>query len=165
MRASTPAGKREPVLVPRAYVFTLSLTESSDGTRLPVKFALRLEDTSGASRAGSQARIENARLDDLRAELELLTVQMVEMQKRVDVGVARPEELHLLQARQGQLQRRIADASNSAGHGGLSSGRGIIDTGFMMVPGETVVVGTSRLGGDKALIALVTAVRRTGGGR
>jgi hypothetical protein len=31
-----------------------------------------------------------------------------------------------------------------------------------MDPGETVVVGTSRLGGDKALIALVTAVRRTG---
>ena len=29
-----------------------------------------------------------------------------------------------------------------------------------MEVGETVVVGTSRLGGDKALIAIVTAVRK-----
>ena len=29
-----------------------------------------------------------------------------------------------------------------------------------MAAGETVVVGTSKLGGDKALIAIVTAVRR-----
>ena len=39
--------------------------------------------------------------------------------------------------------------------------RSIIDTSFTMDVGETVVVGTSRLaGGDKALIALLTAVPR-----
>jgi hypothetical protein len=38
----------------------------------------------------------------------------------------------------------------------------IISTGFTMQIGETVVVGTSRLrGGDKALIALLTAVPRS----
>jgi hypothetical protein len=37
-------------------------------------------------------------------------------------------------------------------------GRAIIDTSFTMEIGETVVVGTSRLKGDKALIALLTAV-------
>lgn len=36
--------------------------------------------------------------------------------------------------------------------------RAVIDTSFMMEIGETVVVGTSRLKGDKALIALLTAV-------
>ena len=37
----------------------------------------------------------------------------------------------------------------------------MIDTSFTMDVGETVVVGTSRLaGGDKALIALLTAVPR-----
>jgi len=37
----------------------------------------------------------------------------------------------------------------------------MIDTSFTMDVGETVVVGTSRLaGGDKALIALLTAVAR-----
>jgi hypothetical protein len=38
-------------------------------------------------------------------------------------------------------------------------GRSVIDTSFTMDIGETVVVGTSRVrGGDKALIALLTAV-------
>ena len=39
--------------------------------------------------------------------------------------------------------------------------RQIIDTSFTMDVGETVVVGTSRLKGDKALIALLTAVAPT----
>jgi hypothetical protein len=39
----------------------------------------------------------------------------------------------------------------------------VIDTTFSMDIGETVVVGTSRMrGGDKALIALLTAVPRGG---
>jgi hypothetical protein len=37
----------------------------------------------------------------------------------------------------------------------------MIDTSFTMDIGETVVVGTSRLKGDKALIALLTAVPST----
>jgi hypothetical protein len=36
----------------------------------------------------------------------------------------------------------------------------LINSNFTMRVGETVVVGTSRTGGDKALIALLTAVRR-----
>jgi hypothetical protein len=36
----------------------------------------------------------------------------------------------------------------------------IIETTFSIDPGETVVVGTSRVKGDRALIALLTAVRR-----
>jgi len=41
--------------------------------------------------------------------------------------------------------------------------RAVIDTNFTMDVGETVVVGTSRLKGDKALIALLTAVAPTKG--
>jgi hypothetical protein len=37
--------------------------------------------------------------------------------------------------------------------------KGIVDTNFKIAPGETVVVGTSRLDGGKALILLVTAVK------
>jgi len=36
--------------------------------------------------------------------------------------------------------------------------RPVVATSFSMDPGETVVVGTSRLNGDKALILLLTAV-------
>jgi len=39
--------------------------------------------------------------------------------------------------------------------------RAIIDTSFTMDVGETVVVGTSRVGSDKAIIALLTAVAST----
>ena len=42
--------------------------------------------------------------------------------------------------------------------GGPGRHRTLIDTNFTMDIGETVVVGTSRLQGDKALIALLTAV-------
>jgi hypothetical protein len=38
------------------------------------------------------------------------------------------------------------------------SRRAMIDTSFTMDVGETVVVGTSRLKGEKALIALLTAI-------
>jgi hypothetical protein len=41
----------------------------------------------------------------------------------------------------------------------IGSGRPLIDTTFNMAIGETVVVGTSRLQGDKALIVLLTAVK------
>jgi len=42
----------------------------------------------------------------------------------------------------------------------LSGSASIITTAFAMAVGETVVVGTSRMGGDTALIALLTAVPR-----
>ncbi|HVL66852.1 MAG TPA: hypothetical protein VM364_06270 [Vicinamibacterales bacterium] len=44
-------------------------------------------------------------------------------------------------------------------------GRSVINSSFAMEIGETVVVGTSRLGGGKALIALITAARKTTGSR
>jgi hypothetical protein len=57
----------------------------------------------------------------------------------------------------GEMRKRLADLELQ-GRGGSGT---IIDTGFMMEIGETVVVGTSRVRGDKALIALLTAVPRT----
>jgi hypothetical protein len=42
----------------------------------------------------------------------------------------------------------------------VTAGQTLIDTSFNMRLGETVVVGTSRVRGDKALIALLTAVRK-----
>ena len=39
--------------------------------------------------------------------------------------------------------------------------RAIIDTSFSIDPGETIVVGSSKLGGDQALIVLFTALPKT----
>jgi len=53
----------------------------------------------------------------------------------------------------------------SRGPFGFSGSRALIDTSFSMDIGETVVVGTSRLQGDTALIVLLTAVSRSGTAR
>jgi len=52
------------------------------------------------------------------------------------------------------LQKEIQQQQRSTG------AEALIDTSFNMRLGETVVVGTSRVRGDKALIALLTAVRK-----
>ena len=151
------------VLLPRAYAFTLSIAETNDGSGIPVRFALRPDDAGGSGR-GSQAtseRISEARVADIRAEMENLNAQIQKLQARVEVGLAPADELRMLRDRLAQLERRLVNERTSSGQGGASGSRAIIDSGFTMAVGETVVVGTSRLGGDKALIALVTAVRRS----
>ena len=84
------------------------------------------------------------------------------MQKRVEVGVDMPLELRPLKDRHalaaataGRLEPTMR---RHAGHRAAAADhRQQLHDGV----GETVVVGTSRLGGDKALIALVTAVKKT----
>jgi hypothetical protein len=92
------------------------------------------------------------------------------------VGTGKPpDEEH--EVRQARL--RVANATiklaeakqHKPAGGGAKEGPGrrarpMIDTSFTMDVGETVVVGTSRVaGGDKALIALLTAVPRNPGSK
>jgi hypothetical protein len=152
-------------LGPRQYAF--SIAASTSGTNIPVRFILALEEIYGrrvADSADKSRQLERER-QDLQAELETLRSQISEVQRRVEVGVIPPSEVRPLQDRHGSMQRRLADVTadlESAGHAG---GRPIIDSSFTMDAGETVVVGTSKLGGDKALIAIVTAVRKGGASR
>jgi len=79
--------------------------------------------------AGLRARNENAR--DVNAQ-RTVNAQMAELKRQIGVTEGAPT---------------------------IGRGRSVIDTTFNMDVGETVVVGTSRTrGGDKALIALLTAV-------
>lgn len=161
------------VLVPGSYAFNLSVSEASDGSRIPVRFSLRLDDGGGLRAGQAQAatidRARENRAADLRAEMETLNLQIQNMQARVEVGAANALELRQLRDRHAQLERRLAETaggvsgygSGGSGFGAAAGPRSIIDSSFTMEVGETVVVGTSRLGGDKALIALVTAVRRS----
>jgi len=96
----------------------------------------RLRDTS--------ARIDAARAKNLEGNkaMEELNTRLAELERsRADL---------LLQQ---QLSTQAAV---------LSSSRAVIRTSFSMDVGETVVVGTSRLDGDKALIVLLTAVPKGG---
>ena len=57
--------------------------------------------------------------------------------------------------RRGETEREIAQLKQT-----LAGGQTLIDTTLTMGMGETVVVGTSRVQGDRALIVLLTAVPR-----
>ena len=165
VRAGARGTNVESGVAPRTYAFTLWLMDSPDGTRLPVKFTLRDDGFPRASgQGGSVGR--DPRTSELRTELEVLQVQIEAARRRVAAGTLHSDELRTLEARYAGLQRQIAEAAGSGGSASAQPAhRAVLDTSFMMDPGETIVVGTSRLGGDKALIALVTAVRRSGSSR
>jgi hypothetical protein len=95
---------------------------------------------------------------ELRAKLEQQIHDLT-----VSHGANHPDVLKA-KAELDQLNRQLAELGAKAGAPFKESRSGaccIISTGFTMEIGETVVVGTSRLrGGDKALIALLTAVPR-----
>ena len=56
-------------------------------------------------------------------------------------------------------------AKGGGGRGGTTFGRETMDSSFSISPGETVVIGTSRINGDQALIAILTAATKPGAGR
>lgn len=104
------------------------------------------------SRAGRRASLEDA-VRAAEAELERLRTSSGE--KRGEMIAATREKIAAIQ-KELEQEKALRDAAARAG------GRSIIDTSFTMDVGETVVVGTSRVAGDKALIALLTAVAHAG---
>jgi hypothetical protein len=136
-------------LVTRTYSFVISVGNGGNN-QVAVRFMLH-----DGTRSGQQGAAESpARLAEYQDELEAVRAEIKAIQPRVEVGAASTTELSRLQMRASQLERRLAQAREAQGS------PTIIDGSFTMDAGETVVVGTSRIGGDKALIALVTAARK-----
>jgi hypothetical protein len=107
-------------------------------------------------RAGRRAELENA----LRAaEAEATRARAASGEKRAEAIAAANEKVAAivreLQQEKGTREAALKEATIRAAHA-------VIDTSFAMDIGETVVVGTSRVAGDKALIALLTAVAHAG---
>jgi hypothetical protein len=96
---------------------------------------------------------QEAELQDLAQTLEARAAELEARQQMLyEKGLS---SRGALEAQAADLSKKLAAAREKAG---ASSADAIIDTSFRMDVGETVVVGTSRLQGDKALIVLVTAV-------
>jgi len=109
-----------------------------------------------------QRRAQLIALQDRRRQLELEAAGVAAAMrgKTGDDQKALNDSQRQLNAQLAELKRQIELAENGAP---ISRGRSVIDTTFFMDVGETVVVGTSRIrGGDKALIALLTAVPKSG---
>jgi hypothetical protein len=153
-------------LLPRTYSFSLSVFADS---RLNVHFVMTSDPVQGRGATPSafsparEAELEK-RLSDLRREMDTLEDDLRRQENKSNTST-----LNTLQAQHTAVQRRIVEVTNELEtarvHVSVNVDRGrssLIDGSFTMDVGETVVVGTSRLGGDKALIAIVTAARRGG---
>lgn len=112
------------------------------GSKLSIRFSLR-EESSGRKIGARQAEVNS-----LVAELE------EKRKKGLNSNHPAVKELEQQIARH---QMQEIDEQKGLSQSLKSS---VIDSTFSMDVGETVVIGTSSLKGDKALIALLTAVRR-----
>jgi hypothetical protein len=145
--------------------YELSLSTDLDGrNRLDVRFVLREPST-----VVKQEETQSESIGELQRELARLEQELARAlktaQARFEVGTGGPvnedKNLQNMHSRLSETKIRLAEARDRrvAQSRKISPNRAVIDTSFTMDIGETVVVGTSRLaGGDKALIALLTAV-------
>ena len=148
------------------YSFEAYIT-SVAGSKLNVTFRLRetpATPAAGDALTASVSAVERERtLGDLVRQRADLATQQAELAKKY--GDNHPQRQKNDAQRQ-EVHRRIAEIERM--HGQTARGarsRSIMENTFSMDVGETVVIGTSRLKGDKALIALLTAASRTSGAR
>ena len=105
-------------------------------------------------------KAQSAGVDQVR-ELERESLQQKLRDLQAQKGNNHPDVVRA-RAQLEQLNLQLAEVYNQRRAVVKTGTCCIISTGFTMEIGETVVVGTSRLrGGDKALIALLTAVPRS----
>jgi hypothetical protein len=178
-RGTTPAVSR--LRGPDGHDYELTLAASLEPvSRLGVRFTLR-DPVAADNEAGGSELIRELQLERERLEVEYQAMkQRAQSRYEVGTGKAPDEDQEVRQARLrvANATIKLAEAKQrNPGTSGMTpnhpdriiaamKSRSIIDTSFTMDVGETVVVGTSRLaGGDKALIALLTAVPRTAGSR
>jgi hypothetical protein len=143
--------------------YEVNLTSSPVGAPAPpslqMKFVMqdRSSDTFGTSDAAhkeAQMKTEVMQLTAARAALEK-SLQSSDPSES-------PDERRQRQAAIRDKMRDITISIDTMQNQlqSVTAGQTLIDTSFNMRLGETVVVGTSRVRGDKALIALLTAVRK-----
>lgn len=153
----------------RDYELALESDVDSRANTVAVRFLLRESaDHEGVATAASSS-VAAAIEGELARTENQLQAALKTAGERHEIGMAGPpdQDRAIMQLRQrlGELRIKFAEAARQhritpRAQAGPSRSV-IIDTSFTMEVGETVVVGTSRLKGEKALIALLTAVPAT----
>lgn len=156
-------------------IFNTKSPPALEPDALSVRFFLRELDMQPAPAKGDSktaANEERARLAQLQSELFTLEREQValngqakSLREGVEVGMKDPAELKRVEDQLTLVNKRITTLKNEMNAALQSKTFGgpkaVIDTSFRMEVGETVVVGTSGLkGGNRALIALLTAVAK-----
>jgi hypothetical protein len=154
-------------LLPRMFAYSLDVTP--DGGTLGVRFSMMPTDWSSTAGNRLQFTERESKVRRELAQYEQRHAQLVERREQLAAEHgARHPDLVKNESDLATTNRTLAALRNELGTlspGGNARSTALIDSSFPMQPGETVVVGTSRLGGDKALIAIVTAARRGSGRR
>jgi len=127
-----------------------------------VRFSLR-NAPSGGTIAAAQPQLDDNRLAMLAVKREELENQLRNLKQRYNDNHPEVQKVRtqLTELDRERAQIQVDAARRRTAMGSAMNRRPVIDTSFTMDIGETVVVGTSRLQGDKALIALLTAVAST----
>jgi hypothetical protein len=136
--------------------------------KLNIRFSIReVSDSTvqgmNMSKVSDTARLEHGRqLYDAIRERDDAAVQLRSAKQKFDVGLLASPELETATLRSRRAAQRVEDLQRLAGAPRPQgrSGQNIIDSTFSIALGETVVVGTSRLHGDRALIAILTAAAK-----
>jgi hypothetical protein len=110
----------------------------------PLHVAFGLSEV-GAPTNASEEYARTVQVTDMLNEIASIRVRVAE-----SPGASPTNERFKVRVAQLEKQIRLARA------------RQLIDARFEMTPGETIVVGTSKIGGDKGLIVLLTAVAAGG---
>lgn len=159
------------------YSYSLTTTGVSD-SKITVHFSMReapapVAGVSGAGGTNAAAALsDTARADYSRQlyeatkELDEAERQLENLKPKVDVGLAPKEDYQAARQRyeramgRSQELRKMLTGQRSERSRVSSASRSIMDSTFSIAVGETVVIGTSRLKGEKALIALLTAAAK-----
>jgi hypothetical protein len=158
------------------YEVKLSTARTDTGRVLVRRFALLSQGSSAEAASPQSVRALQRRLADLEDRMQLKQHQIAEARRRAEVGTAPAAEIPKMEVELRAMQREMEEMRERIASGGrsgaaretaprMAQSSAVIDTSFTMDVGETVVVGASRpKGATKALIALVTAVPRSGSG-
>jgi hypothetical protein len=136
-------------------------------TKLDVRFTIRELRDAASTNAGRTAmhptEVEHSRrmADAVRqrqdAERDLQAARELQRKGLVGASDIAAKSVRSREAIQRVEELRRAGNAVAAQRTPAASGQNVIDSTFSITVGETVVVGTSRLNGDRALIAILTA--------
>jgi hypothetical protein len=153
----------------RDYLYsidTIGVTESKLNLHFTMKEMPGLAPALNQAPLSDSARLEHSRqLYEAIRERDEAEVQLRSAKQKHEVGVISTPELEAATLRFQRAEQRTQDLQRIGGGRAGGSGRNIMDSTFSIALGETVVIGTSRLMGDQALIALLTAAAKPGTSR
>ena len=154
----------------RDYAYAIEPIGMAD-SKLTVRFSMRDASPPAIdlelSKMSDVARLEHKRqLAEALSDRDQAESAMRQATQRYEVGVVSGPDKDAAVMRYERAVARVKDLEAiAAGRSAGSPEPKLMDSTFSIAPGETVVIGTSRVKGDQALIALLTAATKPSGTR